>query len=285
MRWTLVKPLSLVLAVTALAAPRGAFASAPDVSVEHYEVGGSPVVVVRPKEAKGPLPLVVLIAGLGELARGAKAGAAGHVERYGLVPAYRAVLSGRLDAESFQGLVTGDDLEGYRQRLACGFGGLVLVGVAAPVDYSRRFERYVTETVVPWAERTLNVVPGRRGIDGISLGARHALILGLGTGKFDAVGTQQAAVRRPAAVLRAAPRARAGAVVNLLTSTHDPFRPDVLRLGAALAKVPVSTEVRVLPGRHDKRFAKGPAMIDLLLFHDGVLRGRCRGAAAQRSPP
>ena len=76
-----------------------------------------------------------------------------------------------------------------------------------------------------------------------------------------------------------------GSLYVVSLATHDPFRPDVLRLGAALAKVPVSTEVRVLPGRHDKRFAKGPAMIDLLLFHDGVLRGRCRGAAAQRSPP
>ena len=126
------------------------------------------------------------------------------------------------------------------------------------------------------------VVPlsGRTGIDGVSMGGRMALRLGLGPGSpFDAVGSLQAAVRQgeaPALVAAAkeALGARQGGLpLRLLTSEGDYFRAALGGLHDELQRAGVAHEHLVVAGPHDYQFNRGPGAIEMLLWHDRVLRG------------
>ena len=261
-------------------APLTAPAAPPStVRVERHSVAGKPVVVVRPAR-DGRWPVVYALPGLGEMNRGPRASANGWVEDYGLVEAMTAVLAGRLTSEDFQGLVTAPQLASYNARLAGGFGGLVIVCPATPSRYGAPFVRFLLDQVVPWAETNLPVLagPANRGVDGLSMGGRHALRLGFAhPAAFRTVGTEQAAARglisrlvRPA---RRDPAPLRHLHFNLVTSERDGFRPLVKRFADALVEQQGLERVRyhVALGRHDKRFARGPGVIDMLLFHDQIL--------------
>jgi hypothetical protein len=252
------------------------------VVVREHKVGGKPVVVIQPA-GPGPWPVVYALSGLGEMVRGPRAAAWGWVEKYGLVPAARAVTSKRLTSKAFHGLVTGKLLDAYRARHARGYAGLVIVCPAVPRKLTRAFKTYLLKRLIPWAESTLPIKRGPRfrGIDGISLGARHALRIGFEyPEKFRTLGTEQAAANGLAGYLtgrvRKAPQSFRNLVVNLLTSRGDGYRKVVGRLARALKGVGLHVRYGVTPGGHNKRFAKGPGAIDMLLFHDGVLNGTAR---------
>lgn len=239
-------------------------------------VDGQPVVVVAP-DGGGPYPVVFLIAGLGELKRGDRASAAGWVEKYGLIEGLAAIERGHFTEADFGGLVQGPLFDLYQRRRRAGYGGLVFVGLPAPVTWDRRFERRVMDVFVPWAEATLPVKKGYafRGVDGISLGGRHALRLAVAhPGQFRSVGTEQASVKgllpsfiRQRSVLTAA----SPSIFNLLTSTRDGYRRDIGTFARELAALGLPVRRREVPGGHDKRFAKGPGVLDMILFHDAVL--------------
>ncbi len=241
-----------------------------------YIVDGQPVVVVAPYGA-GPYPVVFLIAGLGELKRGDRASAAGWVEKYGLTEGVAAVGRGHFTEADFGGLLTGPLFESYQRRRQSGYGGLVFVGLPAPVKWESRFERRVMDVFIPWAEKNLPVKagPASRGVDGISLGGRHALRLALAyPGQFRAIGTEQASVKGllPSFVRkRDTLMAKVPSVINLLTSSRDGYRRDIGAFARDLTALGLPVRHREVPGGHDKRFAKGPGVIDMILFHDAVL--------------
>lgn len=267
---TVALAVALLLSWTALAEPRRT----------DYEVGGKPVTVLLPSSGHGPWPVVYLMGGMGELSRGEVVSAASWVEDYAIATVVTALESGRLTSASFRGLVTPSALASYQRRLRRGWGGLVLVGLPAPVDLTREFERYVVETVIPWAERSLPVRPGAafRGIDGVSLGGRHALRIGFGNPElFRSVGAVQGAVRgRQAPLLALVQSRRDGCrrlAVNLVTSDGDGYRGAIRTFTRALRRERLSVRLADLTGPHDYVFNRGPGAIDLLLFHDGVLNG------------
>ncbi|MFT5430124.1 MAG: hypothetical protein ACI9OJ_000797, partial [Myxococcota bacterium] len=247
------------------------------VIVSRHRVGSGPIVVVRPAEG-GPFPVVYALAGLGEMVRGPKASAAGWVERYGLVQAMCAVSSPALSTADFGGLVQGKQLYSYQQRLKAGFGGLVIVSPGAPRKMGARFRKHLFDEVIPWAESSLPVKAGTafRGIDGISLGGRHALRLGFSRpDQFRSLGTEQASVKGLWSFVRKAVRdakpAVQGPVINLLSSHRDGYRHQIKRFAGRLRGLGLMVRHYETPGAHNKRFAKGPGAIDMLLFHDSVL--------------
>ncbi|MBT9556372.1 MAG: hypothetical protein IV100_10100 [Myxococcales bacterium] len=262
--------VALALAAAAHAEPRR----------KDFEVGGRPVTVLLPSTGDGPWPVVYLMGGMGELSRGEAVSAASWVGDYEIARVVDAFERGRLSRTTFRNLVTPSSLAAYERRLRRGWGGLVLVGLPAPVDLTRDFERYVVETVIPWAERSLPIRPGAayRGIDGVSLGGRHALRIGFGNPQlFRSVGAVQGAVRgRQAPLLALVQSRREGCrrlAVNLVTSDGDGYRGAITSFARALRRERLSVRLIELTGPHDYVFNRGPGAIDLLLFHDGVLNG------------
>ena len=247
------------------------------VRVEGHKVAGQPVVVVLPP-GDGPWPVVYALSGLGEMVRGRRAAAWGWVEKYGLVAAMEAAHRQRLSIQDFQGLVDGQQLAEYNRR-ARSYRGVVVVCPAVPRKLTDRFVRHLMGEVIPWAERKLPIMKGarHRGVDGISLGGRHALKIGFDyASDFRTLGTEQAAARRlrgrlAKALSRWKGGAKSGPFVNLLTSHQDPYRSVVEALAGWMRREGVRVRFQKTAGRHDKRFVKGPGAIDMLLFHDRLL--------------
>lgn len=261
---------AITLAFFSLTAP-------PKILVESHIVSGQPVVVVRPDSSER-LPVVYALAGLGEMVRGPRASAHGWVEKYGLREAMTATMSKRLVATDLHGLVTAKDLPNYQNRVSK-FQGVIVVCPAASRKYRSNFVRHLLQEVIPWVETHLPAKRGarHRGIDGISLGGRHALLVALNHPEaFRTVGTEQASVRGLWKQYKARfPKSStriSHLTFNLLTSDADPFRPLIERFAAKLSSLHTKVLFKQTPGRHDKRFAKGPGAIEMLLFHDEHLR-------------
>ena len=258
------------------------------VSVTEHLVKGKPVVVVQP-ETGGPFPVVYALSGLGEMVRGPRAAAHGWVEKYGLVPAMNAVMRGKLTSADFMGLVDGNLLVEYQERLSRKFSGLVIVCPAVPRKLSATFIRHLTNELIPWAEEKLPIIkgPGTRGIDGISLGGRHALQIALKHPQlFKSVGTEQASERGLGArwnkAWRTQPERFKHLHLNLLTSERDGYKKLIADFAQSLHDSPMRIRHQVTPGRHDKRFAKGPGALDMLLFHESVLHKSARAPSKPR---
>ncbi len=120
--------------------------------------------------------------------------------------------------------------------------------------------------------------PAATGIDGVSLGGRLSLLVALAEpGAFGAVGVTQGAfaadevadvARRAEASLR-----RGALRLRLLTSDGDFYRDALEELHAALTEAGVVHDHLDLPGPHGYPFNRGPGAIEMLLWHDRVLRG------------
>jgi enterochelin esterase-like enzyme len=123
----------------------------------------------------------------------------------------------------------------------------------------------------PSAART----PEGTGIDGVSMGGRVALEVGLSHPEaFGAVGGIQPAVRGMSAGLAAlaeSARATHPQRVRLLSSDRDPFLGATRDLSAVLSEQRVDHTLTVVPGPHDYAFNRGPGSLELLLFADRAL--------------
>lgn len=232
-------------------------------------------------------PLLVTFHGWGESVRGVQRGAFGWPRDYELgasayalrrVPFERAGFLGHVDERRFQHL--------RRDLARRPFQGVVVVAPYTPdilgndagalqADYAR----WVIETLIPRARRELPVVATREatGVDGVSLGGLHALLLGFDHPEvFGAVGALQPAVHERVAMVASryvSSPTRPAQRVRLVTSRGDIFLGDVNALHAALDARGVVHERRVLAGPHDYVFNRGPGGIEMLLFHDRALRG------------
>jgi enterochelin esterase-like enzyme len=288
-----------LLALLSLSAPRSVFSesdgSSNNVEVVRFLVHGQrdrePAIAVWPrgKYVKGErLPLVIAFHGKGEQKLGVERGYRAWVERYGLVPAYEALLGGVLVREAFGGLVRDAELKALNADLkARAFKGVLVVGVYTPdlmaeVDHPERIDAYaawVAEKLVPKAQRMFPVLsqePHSAGVDGVSLGGMVALEVGLRHPEvFASVGTMQPAIRgREAELAARAEQAQRTfpQTLRLLSSDHDPLLDTTRKLSEELRKRRVAHTLEVTPGGHDYAFNQGPGAIQLLLFHDRALR-------------
>jgi pimeloyl-ACP methyl ester carboxylesterase len=242
---------------------------------------------------KERFPVLVALHGRGEAVRGADVGARAWMVDYDLGRAVSRLRAPPLEKRDFQGFVTDERLAQINHALAeTPFGGLIVVCPWVPdllsekdrgnLEAARPFGRFLLEQLVPrvMAETPAQNEPAAVGIDGVSLGGRVALLVGLQyPERFAALGTLQAAIQE-AEVPALAQRARdalteAGAMrLRLLTSREDYFVGPITSLHQALSAERVPHDFVVAVGPHDYAFNRGPGGIEMLLWHDRVLRGK-----------
>jgi hypothetical protein len=245
------------------------------------------VPTLRMNETDTRFPVLVALHGRGEARKTPAEGALGWPRDYALTRAIERVSEPPLQPADFEGFIDAIRLDHLNRELAVKrFGGLVVVCPYVPdVDLAddvaiARFGRFVTDVLIPRVRRETPALAdaAATGIDGVSLGGALALAVGLDAPlSFGAVGSLQ-----PALDAREAPRwtARAQAArhvhpalaLHLLTSDGDYFREAVRTTSAAFTAGGVTHDFDQVIGPHDYPFNRGPGAIEMLLWHDRVLR-------------
>lgn len=229
-------------------------------------------------------PVVVALHGRGESVRPERAHL-GWATHYRLPDAFEALMNGRLSRASYRGFVRDEHLayvnESLRERP---FRGVMVVTPYIPDVAGEPLGSERMREVGDWLSGPLLAAVRERfegaartregtGIDGVSMGGRVALEVGLThSGAFGSVGGIQPAIRGTEAELaELAARAPHPPRIHLLSSDDDPFLGATRRMSSALAEHRITHTLSVVPGPHDYAFNRGPAGIEMLLFHDRAL--------------
>ncbi|MCS6899910.1 MAG: alpha/beta hydrolase-fold protein [Myxococcales bacterium] len=248
--------------------------------------GGSERVVVLVPQGAGPYPVLMALHGRGEAVRGAEVGAYAWLRDYRIGEALAALHRGKLTEEDFARLAVPSRLSELNRGLSkVPFGGMILVFPHAP-DFPGATREELTDRYGVWL---LEVLLGRLhtsfpgvssvGIDGVSMGGRMALRIGLQHPEvFATVGSLQAAIRpedasRLVEMARRYRQVRPGGRLRLLTSEGDFFREAILEAHRALQQASIHHEFLEVAGPHNYQFNRGPGAIEMLLWHDRALRG------------
>lgn len=251
-------------------------------ATEHYPHPEHAVVLAQRER-----PLLVALHGRGEASRGLKTGARGWRDDYELGRANRRLRKPPLTAEDLLGFVRPERLAALNAALrAKPFGGLCVACPYTPALPDRSlagakpFGAFVVQSLIPRVRRELSLPadPARTGIDGVSMGGRLALLVGLSHPEvFGAVGTLQPAIAADEAgwlsELAARAQSQAKLRLRLVTSDGDYFRSAVEALSKRLDRDGVGHELLVTPGPHDYVYNRGPGSFEMLHWHDRVLRG------------
>jgi iron(III)-salmochelin esterase len=248
------------------------------------------VVVVPEREPDQTFPVLVTFHGTGEAHKGPERGARGWIDDYGLYRALERLHHPPLTTEDFEGFIEPDRLAKINAALAKDpYRGLVIVNSYTPdmlhgdEPFSKipPLAKFVVEELIPRAERETPAIgtPQTTGIDGISLGGRAALAIGLHSPEaFAAVSGLQPAFDTdnagPVATRAAQAHQKNPALsFRLLTSDGDYFLESTKAISAAMKQVGVPNTLFIARGPHDYPFNRGPAVYEMLLHHDRVLRG------------
>lgn len=231
-------------------------------------------------------PVVVALHGAGEAGRGLVTGSRGWRDDYDLGRAHRRLLAPPLSSEDFHGFVNEERLHTLNAALrAAPYRGVTVACPYTPrlLDRSlagaRGYARFITEALLPRVRLELggDAALGDSGIDGVSMGGRLALLVGLSNPTiFAAVGALQPAIDVAEAGWLSELASRAASVrkvaLRLVSSDGDPFLSAVLALAKRLDVDRVAHELVVTPGPHDYVWNRGPGSYELLFFHDRALR-------------
>jgi iron(III)-salmochelin esterase len=247
--------------------------------------------VPRGGDAAERYPVLVALHGRGESVRGIEVGARGWVDDYDLGRVIARLKSPPLMREDFRGFVDDARLARINASLvARPFRGLIVVCPWVPdilssrdrgnLDAASPFGTFVVEQLLPRVIAETPALEDRAatGIDGVSLGGRASLVVGFAhADRFGAIGTLQAALQDNETSAFVA-RARAGLShgplrIRLVTSDRDPFAGAIAQLHLALDEGRIEHEYLVIPGPHDYAFNRGPGGVEMLVWHDRVLRG------------
>jgi hypothetical protein len=238
------------------------------------------------------LPLLVALHGRGESGRGLDIGARAWRDDYDL---------GRLDARArtppltdadLLSLTTPERLERWNASLAAApYRGMCVACPYSPdlpdrsVEGAAAFTRFVVDRLLPEVRREMGLSgappAGHRtstGIDGVSMGGRLALFVGLSRPEiFGVVGALQPALRvedaRRLSELARAAMSRHKVHLRLVSSQGDPFLPAIRATSDQLRADGVPHEMLVIPGPHDYVWNRGPGGVEMLLWHERVQRG------------
>jgi hypothetical protein len=254
--------------------------------------GATDVVVSIPlaADADARFPVLIALHGRGESLKGSRRGARGWLDDYDLDRALQRLSAPPLRTRDFQGYVSRERLRRINRALAeQPYSGLIVVCPFLP-DVLRRenafkeaepLAAFIVDVLLPrvYAKTPALATPASTGIDGVSLGGRAALLVGFTRPRaFGAVGALQAAIDGSEIERFAELGARAladnpGLSLRLLTSDKDHFLRVNERLSEALKERGVQHRYSRVQGTHSYRFNRGPGAIEMLLFHDRVLRG------------
>jgi iron(III)-salmochelin esterase len=248
------------------------------------------VVVVPARATEERFPVLLTFHGTGEARKGPERGARGWIDDYGLYRAIERLKQPPLTGRDFEGFVDAARLEKLNAALAKEpYRGLIVVNSYTP-DMLRGDEpfskigplaKFAVEELLPRAARETPAIGTAQttGVDGISLGGRAALAIGLRNPEaFAAVGGLQPAfdLENAGAVAERALRARQknpALTFRLLTSDGDYFLASTKAMSVAMKQAGVPNTLVVIPGPHDYPFNRGPAVYEMLIHHDRVLRG------------
>jgi iron(III)-salmochelin esterase len=249
--------------------------------------GPTRVVVAVPAEAtpERRRPVLVAFHGRGEARKGVARGARGWLDDYALGAAIEHLHAGVLSRADFHGFVTDERLAYWNARLAArAYAGLIVVCPYLPdvLRGARAFHQgealaaFIAERVLPRVYRETPALP-RAAVDGVSLGGRAALLVGLlRPESFISVGALQPAIDdaergRWVSLAREARARNPRLALRLLTSDEDYFLAPTRHLGRALSEAGVRAAVDVVTGPHDYEFNRGPGAFEMLLHHEAVL--------------
>jgi pimeloyl-ACP methyl ester carboxylesterase len=235
----------------------------------------------------GALPLLVAFHGRTESLRSLEVGAAAWMRDYNMQTQLARLLHPPLVEGDFRGMGSPPRIEALNASLEkAPFRGLVTACPYCPdvVDRSvagaTGFGRFIAGELVPKARALGGSPPDRlaTGIDGISMGGRLALMVGLSHPEvFGAVGAMQPAIRiEEAQVIADLARdamAKGPVRLRILSSEEDDFRSAAEATADRLTAAGVPHEFLVLPGKHGYEWNRGPGCIEMLAWHERVERG------------
>jgi len=232
-------------------------------------------------------PLLIALHGRGEAGKSLDIGAGAWPREYDLDRLHRRLLAPPLTGGDLQEMFSEARLSRLNASLAAAaYKGLSVACPATPVLADRSvagvqtFARFVLETLLPRVRKETGSTADRAatGIDGVSMGGRVALFVGLTHPEvFGVVGALQPAISVEEAPLiselaRAA-MAKASVLLRLVSSDADPFLPAVRAASARLSRDGVVHELLIVPGNHGYEFNRGPGGAEMLLWHERVQRG------------
>jgi hypothetical protein len=247
------------------------------------------VLVPRHAGSDGPMPVLVLLHGLGETGD-EELGIHAWGERYGLVRAYERLRRPPVErTEPKVRYLTDERLARINEGLARRpFPPLVLVCPVTPNPGRHASPARALDAYAAWLGETLLPEVGRRvaradvsrvGLDGCSLGGYVALeVFARDAARFATLGTVQAAfgVHRARGYAERVAGAMAGkrkTPVHVLTSSEDPYRKANERFGRELERLGVSSELDVLPGPHNQPWLREAGTLEMLRWHARELVG------------
>jgi hypothetical protein len=253
-------------------------------------LGPIPVVVSvdARRSAEERLPVLITFHGRGESKKGPDRGARGWLDDYGLGRAVARLHSPPLTKSDFRGFVEGERLQAHNARLAAQpYRPLVIVMPYLPdvlkraeaFDNTERLAALIVDQVLArvYTDTPARPEPRHTGIDGISLGGRAALLIGLSRAQsFGVLGTLQAAVDESEipTFTRLAERALSvnpALQIRLLSSRDDAYLDVNRQLHASLQRAGVAATLDVVRGPHNYDFNRGPGSLEMLLFQEAAL--------------
>jgi hypothetical protein len=232
-------------------------------------------------------PLLVALHGRGEAGRGLDVGAGGWPNDYLLDRMHRRLMAPPLTGADLRGMFSPERLAKLNASLAAApYQGL---GVACPYtpalsDKSAKgaqpFARFVIEALLPKLREETGSKATREavGIDGVSMGGRLALLVGLTHPEiFGVVGALQPAISveeapQISALAQDAMR-KAKVLLRLVSSEDDGFLAAVKAASERMKVDGVPHELLIVPGNHGYEFNRGPGGAEMLLWHERVQRG------------
>lgn len=247
------------------------------------------VVVLVPAYA-GPsakLPVLIAMHGRGEAKKGPDKGARGWIDDYWLPRAVRRLIDPPLTRPDLLGHADKKRLARLNESIEQNpYEGLIVACPYTPdtlrdeqlFDQGKLLADFLVDELIPKLRRETPASEAV-GVDGVSLGGRASIVVGLARPEaFRVVGSLQAAfdsedapdlARRAKEAVKRNPKL----TFRLLTSDQDFYLDANRAISRELTAAGVSNTLTVVPGPHAYEFNRGPGVFEMLLRHDRLLRG------------
>jgi iron(III)-salmochelin esterase len=233
------------------------------------------------------VPVLILLHGRGEALKSPEQGALGWPYDYGMLHAINRLHKPPLTPEDFGEMITSPRLAAINRRLReTPYHGVIVASPYIPDQFGRTLQRdagnygaFLTRTLLP---RIYNELPAigtadTTAIDGVSLGGRAAIFIGLRfPHSFGAVGGIQAAlgnrqIARVTGRLETARRSNSNLLFHLMSSTKDVYLHVNQSLSATLLSRHLPHTKFIAEGNHSYEFNRGPGAYETLLHYDRIL--------------
>ncbi|MFP6687439.1 MAG: hypothetical protein VB934_22160 [Polyangiaceae bacterium] len=288
----------LATSASAMLFPRSALSASPrpaklsskhyavrDITLDHSQPWNRFTLLVPTLSKTRPVPLLVLLHGLGET-HDPRTGAYAWLERYGLAMAYDRLHRPPVRALDDRARYwTNTKLSEINQQLAARpFRGFAIACPYTPNVYrapsrQRILDRYadwISDAVVPRARSEANIIAdaAHTSLDGCSLGGYVGLEVFLRkSSEFHAWGSVQGALgshRIPGYIerLKAIVTPQSRHRLHLETSHADAFRGVNERFSRSLRAASLPHDFSLLRGPHNQPFLRDSGTLNMLLWHD-----------------